>query len=128
MPLPSKWIPPARTRTSRSPGTVALLLWSVRNQFGADGLPAEAWAAAADALLRAETTVQSAKVVATHEEDELALDGTHICGLSVAVVIKAADAGSATGLVERLVVEALWSVLGDREAAWTAYDWQARAG
>jgi hypothetical protein len=99
--------------------------WSVRNQLGANGLPVEDWAAAADVVLCAQVAVHSATVLVTYEEDELALDGASVAGLSVAVVVEADDARLAAALVERTVVAALYEVVGDREVGWTAYDWDA---
>jgi limonene-1,2-epoxide hydrolase len=99
--------------------------WSVRNQLDADGLPVEDWAAAADALLSAQTAVHSATVLATYAEDEIALGGARVAGLSVAVVVEADDADSAAALVERMVVAALYDVVDDRDVGWTAYDWYA---
>jgi len=40
-------------------------------------------------------------------------------------LIVAADAVSAATTVERLVMRALFDVVGDREVGWTAYDWEA---
>jgi hypothetical protein len=101
------------------------MLWSVRNSIGVVGLPVDAWAAAANALLREDPSVRSAHVLATSEEDEVALDGSQLAGLSVDVLIVGADAISAATTVERLVMRALLNVVGDREVGWTAYDWEA---
>ncbi len=64
-------------------------------------------------------------VSATFERDELALDGSQLAGLSVHVLIAAADAVSAAELVELSVTQALFDVAGDREVGWTADDWIA---
>ena len=101
------------------------MLWSVQNSIGAVGLPVAEWAAAATALLRDDPSVRSADVLATYEEDEVALDGTRLAGLSVEVVIVAGDAVSAAAMVERSVVSALFDVVGDREVGWSAHGWEA---
>jgi limonene-1,2-epoxide hydrolase len=101
------------------------VLWSVQNSIGAEGLPAEDWAIAASTLLQAQSAVRSAKIVATCEEDEIALDGSRIAGVSVDVLVDAGDADSAAALVEQSLVAALFDVVGDREVGWTAYDWEA---
>jgi hypothetical protein len=101
------------------------MLWSVQNSIGADGLPVVEWAAAATALLRDDPSVRSADVSATHEEDEVALDGRLLAGLSVEVVLDAADAVSAAATVERSVMQALFDVVGDEEVGWTAHAWRA---
>ncbi len=100
-------------------------LWSVQSRIGAVGLPVAEWAAAANALLRDDASVRSADVSATFERDELALDGNQLAGLSVHVLIAAADAVSAAELVELSVTQALFDVAGDREVGWTADDWIA---
>jgi hypothetical protein len=101
------------------------MLWSVRNSIGAVRLPVDAWAAAANALLGDTPSVPSAHLSATCEEDEVALDGSQFAGRSLDVLIFAADAVSAATTVERLVMRALFEVVGDREVGWTAYDREA---
>ena len=101
------------------------MLWSVQNSIGAVGLPVAEWATAATALLRDNPSVHTADVLATYEEDEVALDGSRLAGLSVEVLIVAGDAQSAAATVEQSVVGALFDVVGDREVGWTAYDWEA---
>jgi hypothetical protein len=105
--------------------TVGAMLWSVQNRIGAVGLPVAEWAAAANALLRDDASVRWSDVSATYERDELALDGSRLAGLSVHVLIAAADAVSAAELVELSVTQALFDVVGDREVGWTADDWKA---
>jgi hypothetical protein len=101
------------------------MLWSVRSTIGAAGLPVAEWAAAANALLRDDASVRRSDVSATFERDELALDGSQPAGLSVHVVIAAADAVSAADLVELSVAQALFDVAGEQEVRWTADDWIA---
>jgi len=69
--------------------------------------------------------MRSTDVSAICEEDQIALDGSQFAGLSLDVLIVAADAVSAATTVERLVMRALFDVVGDREVGWTAYDWEA---
>ena len=101
------------------------MLWSVQNSIGAEGLPVEDWAAAANALLRDDSTVLSANLAPTYDEDETALDGSQLAGLSVEVLIHAGDADWAAATVEKSVMTALFDVVGDKEVGWTAYDWRA---
>jgi hypothetical protein len=101
------------------------MLWSVQDRIGAVGLPVAKWAAAANALLRENPSVRSANVLATYEEDEVALDGSQLAGLSVQVLVVGGDAVSAAAVVERSVVRALFDVVGDREVGWSAQDWEA---
>ncbi len=100
-------------------------LWLVQSRIGAVGLPVAEWAAAANALLRDDASVRWSDVSATFERDELALDGSQLAGLSVHVLIAAADAVSAAELVELSVAQALFDIAGDREVGWTADDWIA---
>jgi hypothetical protein len=101
------------------------LLWSVRNEIGAAGLPVEAWAKAAMTRLLSDPAVQSAEVLATFHEDELALAGGVNAALSVTVVIELDDREAAATTVEQSITTALFDVVGDREVGWTAYDWEA---
>jgi hypothetical protein len=105
--------------------TVASMLWSVRNSIGATGLPIDDWAGAAAALLRDDPSVRSAIVLATDQEDEVALDGSRLAGLSVDVLIVATDAVTAAATVEQALVGTLFELVGDREVGWTSYDWAA---
>jgi hypothetical protein len=89
------------------------------------GLPVDEWAGAATALLRDDPSVRSAIVLATAEEDEVALDGSRLAGLSLDVLIVATDAVTAAATVERAVVGTLFELVGDREVGWTSYDWTA---
>jgi hypothetical protein len=101
------------------------VLWSVQNSIGATGLPVDDWAGAATALLRDNSSVHSAIVLVTDEEDEVALDGSRLAGLSIDVLIVAPDAVTAAATVERAVTETLFKLVGDREVGWTSYDWAA---
>jgi hypothetical protein len=100
--------------------------WRVENEISAQGLPAQSWAAAAQARLRADTAVEYADVSASLEVDEVALNANEISKLTVSAVVRAPDAPTAAELVERDVVGALEEVVGDRNVGWTAYDWEAR--
>jgi hypothetical protein len=100
--------------------------WRVENSIGAQGLPVDAWAAAARARLRAEAAIERADVAASSEEDELALDASVIATLTVDVVVQGPEPHAAAALVERQVVAALGDIVGDDEVGWTAYDWEAR--
>ena len=113
----------ARTNPNRT--SVAMMLWSVENRLGAEGLPVQAWATRADLRLRAHTEVRSATVLATYDDDELSLSGERLAVLSVAATVEAFDSDSAVALVEGAVNNALHDVIGDRDVGWTAYDWQA---
>jgi hypothetical protein len=101
------------------------MLWSVRNSIGATGLPVDDWAGAATALLRDAPSVRAAIVLATDEEDEVALDGGRLAGLSVDVLIVATDAVTAAATVEQALVGTLFELVGDREVGWSSYDWTA---
>jgi hypothetical protein len=100
-------------------------LWSVQNTIGAAGLPVAEWAAAANALLRDDASVRRSDVSVTYDPDELAPDGSQLAGLSVDVLIAAADAVSAAELVELSVTQALFDIAGDQEVGWTADEWKA---
>jgi hypothetical protein len=103
--------------------TVTSSLWSVQATIGAAGLPAVEWAAAANALLRADASVRPSDVSAASDSRGLALEDGPLVALSVRVLVDAPDAVSATELVELSVAQALFDVAGNREPAWTADDW-----
>jgi hypothetical protein len=103
--------------------TVTSSLWSVQATIGAAGLPAVEWAAAANALLRADASVRPSDVSAASDSRGLALEDGPLVALSVRVLVDAPDAVSATELVELSVAQALFDVAGSREPAWTADDW-----
>jgi hypothetical protein len=83
------------------------------------------WAAAAHARLIAEPTVEQSRIEATRQEDEL--DRVELAGLTIEVILESPDRVSAAALVEQSVVAALFDVIGDEEAGWTAQPWDAIA-
>jgi hypothetical protein len=98
--------------------------WRVENSIGAQGLPADAWAAAARARLQGEPAVERADIAASREEDEV--DGGTFAALSVDVVVRGDGPAAAAALVQRAIATALWDVVNNDETGWTAYDWEAR--
>jgi hypothetical protein len=98
--------------------------WRVVNRVGAQGLPIEAWATAAEARLAQEEVVERADVAAEWAPDEVDF-GEDLPELSIDVVVRGADALAVAALVEGAVVSALWDVVGDEEVGWSAMDWVA---
>jgi hypothetical protein len=72
-----------------------------------------------------EAAVENAEIVASRHYDDV--DEVEFGGMSVDVVLRARDSESAATLVERVVMSALWDVVGDREVGWTAHRWEATA-
>ena len=89
----------------------------------AEGLPVEAWAAAAQARLSREPAVERAEVAAGWELDEVELTD-HVAVMSVDVVVHGDEPEVVAALVRDVVAAALRGV-GDGEPGWTAYDWEA---
>lgn len=96
--------------------------WRVQNEFGADGLPIEQWAAIARSRLIAQAVVEHAHIEPTRESDP---DDIEFEVLDVDVVLEAPDDITATAIVEQAVMSALWDAVGDREIGWTQSPWEA---
>ena len=115
---------PTPTAAGCEAATFRSVRWRVANSIGAEGLPVEAWAEAARKRLLDERAVEHVAVAALWEPDEVDLK-RELAVLSVDVVLEGADAHSAAAQVKKIVVAALWDVVEDEEAGWTAYDWEA---
>jgi hypothetical protein len=100
------------------------MLWMVENGIGAAGLPVEAWADRARALLLSRSEVRAVEIVATFDDDWD--PEPPVAGLSINVRIEHLDGAAAAAIVEQTVMSALIDVVGDQEVGWTAYDWTAR--
>jgi hypothetical protein len=96
----------------------------VENGIGADGIPVEAWADRARALLLSLSEVRAVDVVATFDDDWD--DEPPVAGLSINVRIEHLDGEAAAAIVEQTMMSALFDVVGDQEVGWTADDWTAR--
>ena len=84
-----------------------------------------AWLGHAARRLGSAPGVVSSSLSVEVERDEPAEGPSQLAYLDVDVVIDGQDDEAAALVVERTVVDALFDVLGDREAGWTAYEWFA---